>query len=160
MGYGVKLIFQLELMMNDGLNWSTLWSKLFPYDILSAGTIICFMSYTSIALMGIFIFVVPIPFFNLFTKNFWSTRRDFKYKKKYRKGAEQREVDSNFEIESENRTPGIRIQNLTKAYVKKKAVVRNLSLNIYKNEITMLCGANGAGKTTLLLILAGIIKAT
>lgn len=37
-----------------------------------------------------------------------------------------------------------------------KVAVNNLSLNLYKGQITMLLGQNGAGKTTTLSILAGM----
>ncbi len=162
MGYGIKLIFQLELMTEDGLNSSTLWNSLFPYDdILSVGVIMYVMMGTSIAFLAIFIYFIPIfpgtygvaaPILYTFTKDFWSGKRTPQHKR-------PSNVDF-YENEPETRTPGIQIINLTKEFVKGRAVVRNLSLNIYENEITVLCGPNGSGMTTLMLISTGMIKAT
>lgn len=38
---------------------------------------------------------------------------------------------------------------------KEKAAVRDLSLNLYEGQITVLLGHNGAGKTTTLSMLTG-----
>lgn len=169
MGFGVKLIFQLELMMDNGLDESTLWTgDLFPYKSLCVGTIMSIMLYTSVVFLAIFIYAVPIfpgtygiaaPVHYLFTKDFWSKRR---VDNRLREGEEDDDEDSpNFQNKPENRTPGICIRKLTKKFAKgKPAIVSNLSLNVYKNEITVLCGPNGCGKTTLLLILTGMLKAT
>lgn len=171
MGFGIKLIFQLELMLDSGLDSSTLWNGgLFPYDILSIGKIISIMLYTTFVFLGIFFYLTPVfpgkcgvaaPVYYLFTEDFWSTKR-IRERTREKKG-EQREDDekiSNFEKDPENHIPGIRIKKLTKAFVKGKSVLRSLSLNIYKNEITVLCGPNACGKTTLMLILTGMLKAT
>ncbi|RZC38259.1 ABC tran, AAA 21 and/or SbcCD C domain containing protein, partial [Asbolus verrucosus] len=55
--------------------------------------------------------------------------------------------------------PGIQIINLRKVFGKKIAV-KNLSLNIYENQIHVLLGHNGAGKTTTMSMLTGIIPPT
>lgn len=51
-------------------------------------------------------------------------------------------------------TKGIEIQDLVKRYGPKLAV-NNLTLNIYKNQITVLLGHNGAGKSTTMSIITG-----
>jgi ABC-type uncharacterized transport system ATPase subunit len=48
----------------------------------------------------------------------------------------------------------IKINKLCKKY-NNTIAVDNLSMNIYKNEITVLLGHNGAGKTTTMSILTG-----
>ncbi len=48
-----------------------------------------------------------------------------------------------------NRNVGVRIKNISKSFKqfnKQKTAVRNLSLNIYEGQITVLLGHNGAGK--------------
>ena len=52
----------------------------------------------------------------------------------------------------------IKIQNLTKAYQKKK-VVCNLTMDL-ENQVYGLLGPNGSGKTTLLRMLAGVLQPT
>lgn len=51
---------------------------------------------------------------------------------------------------------GVEIKNLKKVFGKKTAV-KNLSLNMYENQITVLLGHNGAGKTTTMSMLTGMI---
>ncbi|XP_070340897.1 phospholipid-transporting ATPase ABCA3-like isoform X5 [Equus asinus] len=65
-----------------------------------------------------------------------------------------RNEDKYFQAEPPNLVAGIQIKHLHKEFGDKVAV-NNLSLNLYKGQITMLLGQNGAGKTTTLSILAG-----
>lgn len=48
--------------------------------------------------------------------------------------------------------------NLTIWYNKEKLIIKDLTLDLYPNEIIGLIGLNGAGKTTLLNTLAGVHK--
>lgn len=52
---------------------------------------------------------------------------------------------------------GIKIKHLTKQFSNKKVAIRDLNLNMYKGQITVLLGHNGAGKTTTMSILTGMI---
>ncbi|CAH0713097.1 unnamed protein product, partial [Brenthis ino] len=54
---------------------------------------------------------------------------------------------------------GIKIVNVSKVFDKQRAL-NNVSLDVYKGEITVLLGHNGAGKTTLMSIITGMLKAT
>lgn len=174
MAYGVKLLFLLELMTEKALDDSTLWNGLFPYNILSIGNIVEIMLYSSLLYLAIFTYLVPVcpgtcgmasPVYYPFTTHFWSRRRSTRMKVKDDIEGGPNEVElSNFEDEPEDRKPGIVIKNLTKKYGNycetRPAAINKLSLAIYQDEVTVLCGANGCGKTTLLLILTGMIKAT
>lgn len=53
----------------------------------------------------------------------------------------------------------VRIRDLTKTYGN-NAVVRKLSMDIYRNQITVLLGHNGAGKTTTMCMMTGLIPKT
>lgn len=64
-----------------------------------------------------------------------------------------------FETEPRHLHPGIRINHLRRVFGKKLAV-RNLSLNMYEDQITVLLGHNGAGKTTTMSMLTGMITPT
>ena len=59
-----------------------------------------------------------------------------------------------FESELANKNAGIKVRNLSKIF-KGEPVIRSLSCDFYKNEITVLLGPNGAGKTTLMNIMTG-----
>ncbi len=63
----------------------------------------------------------------------------------------------------------LQIQNLSKSFAIHKArgraagqdtvpVIRNISLNINRANITALIGGNGAGKTTLFNLINGLLK--
>ncbi|KAF7277991.1 hypothetical protein GWI33_008987 [Rhynchophorus ferrugineus] len=54
---------------------------------------------------------------------------------------------------------GIQLENVSKEF-NKKFVVRNLSLDIYKDQITVLLGHNGAGKSTTIGMITGLIRKT
>ncbi|KAL1517917.1 hypothetical protein ABEB36_001617 [Hypothenemus hampei] len=64
-----------------------------------------------------------------------------------------------FEPEPKNLRAGIKIRNLRKVF-KNNAAVRNLSLNMYQDQITVLLGHNGAGKTTTMSMLTGMFTPT
>ncbi|CAG5130291.1 unnamed protein product, partial [Candidula unifasciata] len=56
---------------------------------------------------------------------------------------------------------GVCIDNLTKVYkLGKKTAVKNLSLNLYEDQITSFLGHNGAGKTTTMSMITGLIPPT
>ncbi|KAG5682373.1 hypothetical protein PVAND_011729 [Polypedilum vanderplanki] len=63
-----------------------------------------------------------------------------------------------------NQNTVVRIRNLTKTYKScfnnANTVVKNISMDIYKNQITVLLGHNGAGKTTTMCMLTGLITKT
>lgn len=65
-------------------------------------------------------------------------------------------------INADNATEvAVKIRGLTKVFKKfrgrKNVAVNNLSLDIVKNQITVLLGHNGAGKTTTMSMISGII---
>ncbi|GJQ88078.1 hypothetical protein Trydic_g13091 [Trypoxylus dichotomus] len=65
-----------------------------------------------------------------------------------------------YEKEPTNLKIGIQMNQLTKIFDAKRAVVRSFSINIFKNQITVFVGHNGAGKTTLMSMLTGMITPT
>ncbi|XP_004623169.1 ATP-binding cassette sub-family A member 3-like [Octodon degus] len=68
-----------------------------------------------------------------------------------------------FENEPTNLMAGIQIKHLYKIFEENNTVkiaLRDLSLNLYKGQITVLLGPNGAGKSTTLSILSGLYPPT
>ncbi len=53
--------------------------------------------------------------------------------------------------------PIIEFENISKAYTKNEAVIKNLNLTIEEGEFITLLGESGCGKTTLLKMINGII---
>lgn len=66
-------------------------------------------------------------------------------------------IDSSAEV-------AVKIRGLTKVFkrfqARKNVAVNNLSIDILKNQITVLLGHNGAGKTTTMSMISGIIPKT
>ena len=54
--------------------------------------------------------------------------------------------------------PYIKANNISFGYGKRKKVINNLSIDIFKEDVTAVVGHNGGGKTTLGKLLAGILK--
>tara|TARA_B100001013_G_scaffold340221_1_gene263181 strand:- start:182 stop:934 length:753 start_codon:yes stop_codon:yes gene_type:complete len=52
---------------------------------------------------------------------------------------------------------GLSLNKITKS-IKKKPIIRNISINVQKGQIIGLLGPNGAGKTTAFHILVGLIR--
>ena len=52
---------------------------------------------------------------------------------------------------------GLRVTGLSKSY-KKKPIIRNINLKLYKGEAIALLGPNGSGKTTCFYSIAGLVN--
>lgn len=52
----------------------------------------------------------------------------------------------------------IEAKNIVFGYPRRKKVIKDISLNIFKEDVTAITGHNGGGKTTLGKLLAGILK--
>ncbi|XP_047389769.1 phospholipid-transporting ATPase ABCA3-like [Sciurus carolinensis] len=68
-----------------------------------------------------------------------------------------------FEAEPTDLVAGIQIKHLHKVFKENntiKVAIKDLSLNLYEGQITVLLGHNGAGKSTTLSILSGLYPST
>ena len=59
----------------------------------------------------------------------------------------------------EDNNNSIKIKDLNKSFDEMQAV-KNLSVNIYSDQIFVLLGHNGAGKTTTISMLTGMLEPT
>ena len=59
----------------------------------------------------------------------------------------------------ENNNNSIKIKDLNKNFDEMQAV-KNLSMNIYSDQIFVLLGHNGAGKTTTISMITGMLEPT
>ncbi|KPJ10426.1 ATP-binding cassette sub-family A member 3 [Papilio machaon] len=108
-----------------------------------------------------------LPWNFMFKRSFWSERKVAPGVDAGSEGVvESEELSTSlaadplyFEQVPKDLEPGIRIDNVTKVFGK-NVVLSNVSLDIYKGEITVLLGHNGAGKTTLMNIITGMISAS
>ncbi|XP_030381665.1 ATP-binding cassette sub-family A member 3-like [Scaptodrosophila lebanonensis] len=100
-----------------------------------------------------------------FTRKFWCPRREPGDDKNgdwdEEKGVDVRResIEQNFEAGPKGKTIIVQAQHLTKSFHGIK-VVKNFSLNLYEDELTVLLGHNGAGKTTTIMMMTGTYKPT
>ncbi|KAF5269887.1 hypothetical protein FQR65_LT05685 [Abscondita terminalis] len=143
-----------------GLHWDNIWSSIQGENIV-VGEILIMLVFDTVFYFLIAIYMEAVfpgqygvgkPWYFLF-KIF-----DFR-----RKPAEayndilMEPVNSSYhEKEPTHLESGIQIKNLKKKYGTKE-VLHKLSLNMYRDQITVLLGHNGAGKSTTISILTGMI---
>ncbi|XP_037714104.1 ATP-binding cassette sub-family A member 3-like [Drosophila subpulchrella] len=167
MSLGFKVIVNFE-EVGDGLQWSTLFSPASEGDPLTVGAVIIMMLVSSIMCMIICLYIeqvmpgnfgVPRPWNFPFTREFWSIE-SIERKNEDLDGIDMAQLHPKaFEMEPEGKHIGVRIKDLRKKFAD-KTVVRGLTMNMFKDEITVLLGHNGAGKTTTVSMLTGMIPPT
>lgn len=163
--FGILIITRWE-RMNLGLNLTTACQSVSIYDNLTIIMIIGIFFGEAFLLFLITVCVesmlpgkysVAKPWYSIFTKNYWAKPIN------QNQQAASRKLNSNaMDIEDVplNLPIGIKVQNLTKTFASGEVAVRNLSLNIYQNQITCMLGQNGSGKTSTILMLTGMMQPT
>ena len=68
-------------------------------------------------------------------------------------------IFSDLQLNVDNSFLPVRTENLS-YYIDSKAIISDLSVNIFSDKITIIMGPNGAGKSIFLKLLNGIIKPT
>ncbi|MHC1748342.1 MAG: ABC transporter ATP-binding protein [Cellulosilyticaceae bacterium] len=56
--------------------------------------------------------------------------------------------------------PIVKLENITKCFKNKEAILKGITLEIKENSFTVILGPSGSGKTTLLNVLSGLLKPT
>ncbi|XP_048188352.1 phospholipid-transporting ATPase ABCA3 isoform X1 [Perognathus longimembris pacificus] len=109
-------------------------------------------------------FGVPQPWYFFLMPSYWcGSPRTVVGKEEEDSDPEKALRTEYFEAEPEDLVAGIKIKHLSKVFRvgnKDKAAVRDLNLNLYEGQITVLLGHNGAGKTTTLSMLTGLYPPT
>ncbi|RZC40676.1 ATP-binding cassette sub-family A member 3-like, partial [Asbolus verrucosus] len=165
MAYGFQLMLMYE-GTSEGIQWSNIGKPNTPDDSLTLGLIMMMLIIDTLIYLLIALYVeavfpgeygVPLPWYFPFTSSYWCGHP------KYVGVEDFANIPTNegeyFEKDPENLTAGIQIRNLRKVFGN-KAAVRNLSLNMYNDQITVLLGHNGAGKTTTMSMLTGMFPPT
>uniref|UniRef100_A0A2K5SFW9 ATP binding cassette subfamily A member 3 n=1 Tax=Cebus imitator TaxID=2715852 RepID=A0A2K5SFW9_CEBIM len=109
-------------------------------------------------------FGVPQPWYFFIMPSYWCGKpRTVTGKEEEDSDPEKALRTEYFEAEPEDLVAGIKIKHLSKVFMvgnKDRAAVRDLNLNLYEGQITVLLGHNGAGKTTTLSMLTGLFPPT
>ncbi|XP_075755150.1 phospholipid-transporting ATPase ABCA3 [Pelodiscus sinensis] len=108
---------------------------------------------------------VPQPWYFFLTPSYWcGTPQTALGKEKEEEEDPEKALKSQYiEEEPADLVSGIKIKHLSKVFKvgnKTREAVRDLTLNMYEGQITVLLGHNGAGKTTTLSMLTGLYPPT
>ncbi|XP_044745815.1 phospholipid-transporting ATPase ABCA3-like [Coccinella septempunctata] len=161
MAHGFDVIILQEGSM-EGIHWNNLFKSDLENDITFGGILLMIIAdlilYMLIALYVEAIypgeFGVPQKWYFILTPGFWR-----------RRNVEQDDclLDPNngefFDDDPTDLRAGISIRGLAKNFGSNEAV-RDISLNMYEDQITVLLGHNGAGKTTTMSMLTGMFPPT
>ncbi|XP_072798874.1 phospholipid-transporting ATPase ABCA3-like isoform X1 [Vicugna pacos] len=163
---GIKLLVKLEIK-RIGVKWNNLWTPASLDDNLVLGHM------SGMLLLDAFLYGlvtwyienvfpgkygVPKPWYFFLMRSYWFGQPRIKRNKGEVKDCEVTQ-NKYFEPEPTSLVAGIQIKNLYKEFGDKVAI-NNMSLNLYKGQITILLGQNGAGKSTTLSILTGCYPPT
>uniref|UniRef100_G1Q1D1 ATP-binding cassette sub-family A member 3-like n=1 Tax=Myotis lucifugus TaxID=59463 RepID=G1Q1D1_MYOLU len=158
---GINLLLNLEIK-EIGLKWNNLWKPASLEDNLILGYMMGMLLLDAF-LYGLVTWYVEAVFpgqygvsqpWNFFLmRSYWYGRPGIRRKEEDMKGY-GRTQSKYFEAEPTGLVASIQIKHLHKEFGAKVAV-NNMSLNLYKGQITVLLGENGAGKTVTLSILTG-----
>uniref|UniRef100_G1LAT0 ATP-binding cassette sub-family A member 3 n=1 Tax=Ailuropoda melanoleuca TaxID=9646 RepID=G1LAT0_AILME len=165
---GISRLLKLELRRK----WDNIWTPVNLEDNLMFGHILLMLLLDAF-LYGLVTWYietvfpgqygVPQPWYFFLMHSYWFGDPKIRRKKEEMKSCGET-PNKYFEAEPANLVAGIQIKHLYKVFVSKefgdKVVVNNMSLNLYKGQITILLGQNGAGKTTALSLLIGYYPPT
>ncbi|XP_004691779.1 PREDICTED: ATP-binding cassette sub-family A member 3-like [Condylura cristata] len=158
---GINLWLKLEIK-EIGVKWENLWTPASLEDNLVFGYLMGMLLLDAFlyGLVTWFIetvfrgqFGMPQPWYFFLKHLYWFGKPAVK--RKTEEVTQCRNTESKyFEPEPTNLVVGIQMEHLHKEFGDKIAV-NNMSLNLYKGQISILLGQNGAGKTTIISILTG-----
>ncbi|KAK4876910.1 hypothetical protein RN001_009416 [Aquatica leii] len=162
MAFGFQLILMFE-GTEEGIQWYNIWDTTSPDDNLTLGYLIIMLAIDTLIYLLIALYVeaifpgsfgVPKVWYFPFTLSFWCKRSNVLEVEE----EESLIIEENEFVEDgpSNVEVGIKIQHLGKSFSGHRLAVRDLSLNVYKDQITVLLGHNGAGKTSTMNMLTGM----
>ncbi|XP_072454006.1 phospholipid-transporting ATPase ABCA3-like isoform X2 [Notamacropus eugenii] len=169
MTLGINLLVKFEVK-GDGVHWDSLMDTVSIEDDLSFGHVLGMMLCDSLcyALVAWYMESVFPGEYGMPQQWYFFLKRSYWYgypQPTFRRHIVSDDVQQNEYMEAEpvGLVAGIQIKHLSKAFVvgsNIKEAVRDLTLNIYEGQITVLLGHNGAGKTTTLSMLTGLYPPT
>ncbi|XP_036597535.1 ATP-binding cassette sub-family A member 3-like [Trichosurus vulpecula] len=169
MTLGINLLVKFETK-GDGVRWDSLMDSVSIEDDLSFGHVLQMMLCDSLcyALVAWYMesvfpgeYGIPQSWYFFLKRSYW-----YGYPRPlFRRHIDTEDKSHNEYMEAEpiGLVAGVQIKHLSKVFVvgnNIKEAVRDLTLNIYEGQITVLLGHNGAGKTTTLSMLTGLYPPT
>ncbi|XP_029293444.1 ATP-binding cassette sub-family A member 3 [Cottoperca gobio] len=173
MSMGAQLIGMFE-GKGTGIHWSNLFDSVTVDDDFSMGQVLGMLLFDSV-LYGLVAWYmeavfpgeygVPLPSYFFVLPSYWcsSPRMALLNEKEEEEDAEKALKGEFIEEEPAGLISGIKIKHLAKEFKvgnKTRQAVRDLTVNMFEGQITVLLGHNGAGKTTTLSMLTGLFPPT
>ncbi|CAL8304084.1 unnamed protein product [Merluccius merluccius] len=173
MAMGAQLIGMFE-GKGTGIQWSNLFDSVTVDDDFSMAQVLL-MLLLDAALYGLVAWYmeavfpgeygVPLPTYFFVLPSYWcsSPRMALLNEKEEEEDAEKALKGEFIEVEPAGLVSGVKIKHLAKEFKlgnKTRQAVRDLTLNMFEGQITVLLGHNGAGKTTTLSMLTGLFPPT
>ncbi|KAM9392247.1 phospholipid-transporting ATPase ABCA3 [Pholidichthys leucotaenia] len=173
MAMGAQLIGMFE-GKGTGIQWTNLFDSVTVDDDFSMGQVMVLLLFDAVlyGLVAWYIeavfpgeYGVPLPSYFFLLPSYWcsSPRITLVNEKEEEEDPEKAMKGEFFEDEPAGVVSGIKIKHLAKEFKmgnKTKQAVRDLTLNMFEGQITVLLGHNGAGKTTTLSMLTGLFPPT
>uniref|UniRef100_A0A668AI68 ATP binding cassette subfamily A member 3 n=1 Tax=Myripristis murdjan TaxID=586833 RepID=A0A668AI68_9TELE len=173
MAMGAQLIGMFE-GKGTGIQWSNLFDSVTVDDDFSLAQVLGLLLFDAV-LYGLVAWYmeavfpgeygVPLPYYFLLLPSYWSSspRMALVNEKEEEEDAEKALKGEFIEEEPAGLVSGVKIKHLAKEFKvgnKTRQAVRDLTLNMFEGQITVLLGHNGAGKTTTLSMLTGLFPPT
>uniref|UniRef100_A0A8I6AQZ2 ATP binding cassette subfamily A member 3 n=1 Tax=Rattus norvegicus TaxID=10116 RepID=A0A8I6AQZ2_RAT len=172
MAMGAQLIGKFEAK-GTGIQWCDLLNPVNVDDDFCFGQVLGMLLLDSV-LYGLVTwyveavfpgqFGVPQPWYFFLMPSYWCGNPRTVVGKEEEGGDPEKAFRTEyFEAEPEDLAAGIKIKHLSKVFQvgnKDKMGIRDLTLNLYEGQITVLLGHNGAGKTTTMSMLTGLFPPT
>ncbi|XP_063790760.1 phospholipid-transporting ATPase ABCA3 [Pseudophryne corroboree] len=169
MAMGAQLIGMFE-GKGTGAQWSNLFTPVSVDDNFTLGQVLGLLLLDSIlySIIGWYVesvmpgdYGVPQPWYFCILPSYWcGTPRDADFIEWEDDEDPEKMLRGEYlEEDPSDLITGVRIKHLTKAFRvngKRRVAVRDLTLNMYEGQITVLLGHNGAGKSTTLSMLTGL----
>ncbi|KAM3864274.1 phospholipid-transporting ATPase ABCA3 [Diretmus argenteus] len=173
MAMGAQLIGMFE-GKGTGIQWSNLFDSVTVDDDFSLAQVLGLLLFDAL-LYGLVAWYmeavfpgeygVPLPYYFFVLPSYWcsSPRMALVNEKEEEEDAEKALKGEFIEEEPSGLVSGVKIKHLAKEFKvgnKMRQAVRDLTLNMFEGQITVLLGHNGAGKTTTLSMLTGLYPPT
>jgi ATP-binding cassette subfamily A (ABC1) protein 3 len=136
----------------EGLQWHNIFKPVTSRDDFTIGYTWIMMFFHTLLYLAIALYVEKMMPNDAADREQWLS---FIFKNIFMKKFVQIDDKESVESKSGDQNVGIEIKNLRKIYDNSVVAVDGLTMNAYKDQITILLGYKGAGKTTVLSMLAG-----
>ncbi|XP_067087403.1 phospholipid-transporting ATPase ABCA3 isoform X2 [Osmerus mordax] len=173
MAMGAQLIGMFE-GKGTGIQWASLFDSVTVDDDFSMAQVLGLLLMDALlyGLVAWYVeavfpgeYGVPLPWYFFLLPSYWcsSPRMALLNEKEEEEDAEKAMKGEFIEEEPSGLVSGVKIKHLAKEFTlgsKTRKAVKDLTVNMFEGQITVLLGHNGAGKTTTLSMLTGLYPPT